>query len=185
MRKPSGHKLRETSTSVRARARVRPKKRKNVLVGMDNTRDVDFILERFKIPQDILGLSNANLTDFYEEAVGFLWSHQLEEAREAFALLTKINPYVADFWVGLGLSYQKNEALRPALQQFLVALTMDPSRSDIYGYAIECCLQMQDFSQARAILDEAKICLRQHPRDIAWAPLRAEIPILAKKISEF
>lgn len=130
--------------------------------GVDNTRDLDLILGRTKLFQDVLGVSQEELSQLYEQAMGFLQTNRIDEAVLAFSFLTKMNSYAADFWIGLGVAQLINQEYQKAFEAFLMAITMDPSRYDCYAYAIECCNEMKNYAQAEAILREAVSYAKRH-----------------------
>ena len=132
--------------------------------GIDNAKDVEVILEKNKLLQDILGFSNDNLDSLFSDAHSLLLAHRNDEAMQAFILLSRINPFVPDFWLGLGLTHQANGDYQQALACFLVAETMDPARLDCYEYGIDCALEMKNFAQAEAILDQALRFANKHPQ---------------------
>ena len=147
MRKPHRHK------THKVHKREVPH-RKVPFRGVDNTKDIDMILASEKLMQDVLGFSGDKLGNLFETAVSYLRQHRYEEAVQGFQLLTQLNPYIADFWLGLGLAEQAQGALPKALSNFLVAETMDPLRIDPYSYAIDICLEMNNIPQAEAIIDQ-------------------------------
>lgn len=137
--------------------------RKRAFHGLDNTKDLDVILGRTKLFQDVLGLTRENVSSLYEQAMELLQLNRIDDASRAFSLLTKMNPYIADFWNGLGVSHLLHEEHKEAFDAFLMALTMDPSLYETYAYAIECCVQMKNFSQAEALLQQAISYAKRHP----------------------
>jgi len=130
--------------------------------GLDNTRDLDLILGRTKLFQDVLGVSPEELSHLFEQAMGFLQTNRIEEAILAFSFLTKMNSYATDFWIGLGAAQLINQEYAKAFDAFLMAITMDPSRYDCYAYAIECCIEMNNFAQAEALLKQAVTYAKRH-----------------------
>jgi len=137
--------------------------KRRAYAGFDNTKDIDLILSKGKLPQDLLGFSAERLGTLFETAVGLLQQHRYDEAVQGFDFLTRVNPYVADFWIGLGLAHLAREAYKPALGSFMAAQTMDPSREEPYTYAVDCCLEMKDFDQAQAILNQGLRYAKRHP----------------------
>jgi tetratricopeptide (TPR) repeat protein len=131
--------------------------------GVDNTKDIDIILAKSKLNQDLLGFTGDYLSKLFEQAVMLLQQHRFDEAVQGFEFLTKLNPYVPDFWIGLGLAHSATEAFGTALSAFLTAQTMDPSRIDAYSYAIDCSIEMKDLQQAEAILLQALDFAKKHP----------------------
>lgn len=160
------------------------KKHKQSFRGVDNSRDIDVILNNNKLVQDLLGVSRENLSALYEQASIFLQQNRMEEAIAAFSLLTRFNPFAADFWIGLGVAYLIQEDLKPAFDAFIVALTMDHTRYDTYAYLIECCLQMHNANQAEAILKQAVRYAKRHPTTEESIKILEEAPRLAKEIND-
>src|SRR5207249_2240917 len=77
--------------------------------GFDNTRDIDYILATTKLSQDVLGISGDRLSKLFQSAISLLHEHRYDEAIKAFELLSRLNPFVADFWIGLGVAHQSND----------------------------------------------------------------------------
>ena len=150
--------------------------------GLDNTRELDAVLRRTKIFQDVLGISREALSNLYEQALGFLDSNRLEEAQSSFLLLTKINPFASDFWIGLGICHLKQEEFTPAFNAFSMALTMEPDRYECYAYAIECCIQMKNYAQAEALLRQAVIYAKRHPSHAESSIILEEAPRILNQI---
>lgn len=151
--------------------------------GLDNTRDLDAILGRTKIYQDVLGISSEELSTLYEQASGFLQTNRLDEAKSAFAFLTKINPFASDFWIGLGVCHLQNEEFTDAFNDFIMALTMDPGRYECFAYAIECCMQMKNYVQAEALLKQAIQYAKRHPAQEESRIILEEAIRIAKEIA--
>jgi hypothetical protein len=105
-----------------------------------------------QIPQDLLGISDDQLTGMYQIAWGFLEEQQTADAVRAFTLLCHLHPYVSDFWFGLGKALRESGEPEDALSMLLVAETIDPSRFEFYSEEIECCLQMGRAKEASHIL---------------------------------
>lgn len=181
MRKTTRRKVRHHHAVKRRR---KPHKKQHFFRGVDNSRDIDVILSRTKLVQDLLGVSKENLSALYEQATGFLQQNRIEEAIMAFSLLTKFNPYAADFWIGLGVAYLLHDDLKLAFDAFIMALTMDHARYDCYAYCIECCLQRKDFNQAEAILKQAINFAKRHPNLEESAIILEEAPRIAQEIDE-
>lgn len=178
MRKSKGPKSGKKHPPVHKR--VHPKKRP--FVGLDNTRDLDTILSKTKIYQDVLGISREELSGLYEHALEYLQTSRLEEAQASFAFLTKINPFASDFWIGLGTCHLFHEEYTQAFDAFIMAVTMEPSRYECYAYAIECCVAMKNYSQAEALLKQAVTYAKRHPSYDESAIILEEAPRILKEI---
>lgn len=150
--------------------------------GMDNTRILDALLKRTKIFQDVLGISSEELSTLYEKAHSFLEMNRFEDAQSSFAFLTKINPFASDFWIGLGVSYLMQEQFMLAFDAFIMALTMEPERYECYAYAIECCMQMKNYTQAEALVKQAITYAKRHPRKEESLLILEEMPRVLMQI---
>ena len=171
-------------TLSRAGRRVHKRKKRDLVACMDNTADIDTQLANKKLMQDILGFTGDDVSKLFDQAMGFLSQHRYDEAISAFRLLTRINPFISDFWLGWGYALQSQGAYQEALSQYLVAETMDPERIDTYEYAIELCLEMHDFLQAKAVLAEGYAYVTRHHGKSGARQLRLGLNLLKAKISE-
>ena len=106
-----------------------------------------------QIPQDLLGITDDQLSGMYQIAWGFLEEQQAADAVRAFTLLCHLHPYVPDFWYGLGRALRECGEAEDALSMLLAAETMDPSRFEFYQEEIECCLQMGRKKEAVHIMN--------------------------------
>lgn len=179
MRKHKGPK----SGTKQSTSHKHPQTKKRPFTGLDNTRDLDAILRRTKIFQDVLGISREGLSSLYEDALSFLDSSRVEEAQASFSLLTKINPFASDFWIGLGVSHLQQEEFTQAFNAFIMALTMEPDRYECYAYAIECCVQMKNYAQAEALLRQAVTYAKRHPSHQESSIILEEAPRILKEIA--
>jgi tetratricopeptide (TPR) repeat protein len=176
------------SSHRRVRLGNRPKtvhRKKREFYKVDNTRDLDQILDNSKLVQDLLGFSRDNVATMFAQAIGFLQVNRVEEAIQAFSFLTRVNPYVADFWLGLGLGYTHHEEHSRAFDAFLMAITMDPTRIDIYGYAVDCCIEMKHFSQAEALIEDAEGYARRHHRADYSKYMLQEAKLLKEQVESY
>ncbi|MCE5294226.1 MAG: tetratricopeptide repeat protein, partial [Chlamydiales bacterium] len=115
-------------------------------------------------------------------ALSFLHENRLDEAKASFSFLTKINPFASDFWIGLGVAHLLNEDYTPAFDAFIMALTMEPDRYECYAYAIECCTQMKNYSQAEALLRQAVAYAKRHPSHEQSYIILEEAPRIDREI---
>lgn len=170
----------KTGSRLKSFHRSRPE-----LWKFDNTRDLDLILEKDKPIQDLLGFSRDSITMLFEHAVGFLQMNRPDDAVLGFTLLTKLNPYIADFWLGLGIAYLNSEEYSKAQEALMMALALDPSRFEIYSYAIDCCIEMKSFRQAEALLEEAVLYAKKHRRAEESSFILHESAKLKEKIESY
>lgn len=152
--------------------------------GLDNTRDIDEILGKTKIFQDVLGISREELTTLYEHALDYMYAARFDEAQAAFLFLTKINPYAADFWVGLGACHLQHEEYKQAFDAFIMALTMEPSSFECYSYAIEACIALKNYDQAESLLKQAVAYARRHPSNPQSPIILQHAPRIFEEIAQ-
>ena len=156
----------------------------DLFAKIDNSGDIDTFLANKKVFQDLLGFSSDELTKLFEQAIGLLHQHRFDEAVTAFRFLTQLNPYVCDFWIGLGAALQSQGAYAEALSQYLVAEAMDPIRLDAYGCAVDVCLEMHDITQAKAVLKLGYTYAKNHAKDASIRQLRAGLGQLKLRVQQ-
>ncbi len=179
MRRTKSHKGRNKHIPVQKRSHAK----KHPFRGVDNTRDIDAILGKTKIYQDILGISREELSTLYEHANGFLLAARYDEAQAAYLFLTKINPFASDFWVGLGVCHMQHEEFKNAFDAFIMAITMEPSSFECYSYAIEACIALKNFEQAEALLRQAVAYAKRHPSSEQSAIILKHAPKIFEEIA--
>lgn len=155
---------------------------KAVFKEFDNTKDIDRILLKRKLFYDFLGFSGERLAKLFETAIMLLQQNRFDEAVKGFEFLTHLNPYVSDFWLGLGIAKHALEEYKEALSFLFVAQTMDPARSEPYLYAIDCCLDMNNLLQADKILHQGLRYAKRHPSREDSKILLQELPLKAEEI---
>lgn len=168
----------------RRKAPISHARRRPSICKVDNTKDLRAIVSKGKVVQDLLGISDEVATRMFEDAVGYLNIGHFDEAVSGFSLLTRLNPYIADFWLGLGIAHLRLEEYRRSFDALSMALAMDPSRFDVYSYAIECCLEMKNSALAEALLKEAISFAKRHKTSEDAELILKSAPHLFAKIVE-
>jgi len=103
--------------------------------------------------QDILGYSNETMEKFYGAAHRLFTKEQYQEAADAFVFLTTLNPYVHNYWLGLGMCEQLNTDHEAALVAYGMAVITDDD-NPLPHYHSACCLEaVGDLPNAIASLD--------------------------------
>ena len=121
--------------------------------------DEDLLAEYFdegKPLQELFGFSNEATAEFYGVARELIELKRHQEAVKAFLFLTALNPYISEFWLGLGLAKQQCKLLEDALYAFGVAYGLDGSDIFPYALAAQCCIDLKRFDRALEIIDEAE-----------------------------
>lgn len=138
---------------------------KRPFYGYDNSSDITHILNHNKLFQELLGITQEKLGMLFEEAVHLLQQGRFDEAKKGLEVLVKMNPYVPDFWIALGMCDQKFGKFEEALQSFLVAQTLDVERTETYLEAIDCCVELNRKTMAVKILNDAKKMMKTLPQE--------------------
>ena len=109
--------------------------------------------------QGILGISDSQLGGMFESAWELLAVGENPSAVRAFTLLCFVQPYVSDFWFGLGKALRENGLSEEALSALLMAETLDPSRFEYYQEAIGCCIDLNVKKEAVRIF--RRLCAKK------------------------
>lgn len=126
-------------------------------------------------PQDMLGISGEQLMTIFDEATQYLMLHDTQHAIRSFQLLCILCPYDADCWIGLGRAYREEGSYAQALSNFLMAETVNRSNSWAYEEAIETCIEMKAYEEARHILERYKKHRKACERELGGESLLGHI----------
>ncbi len=133
------------------------------LIEVDESDHLDEFVGHSRVGQELLGLSDGQLREMYDNATQFLEMQHCEGALHGFTLLCQLHPYIPDFWLGLGRARRLSGQPEQALSAFLMAETMDCHRADIYTAAVECYLELNDPKGAFRTLKRA----HKHIEDVS------------------
>jgi len=151
-----------------------PKRKKRRLRDRNFFREEGSDLEG-KAPQNVLGITDRELTKMFERAWEMLEYHEAADAVRAFTLLCQIHPYISDSWYGLGLAFRENGLYEEAVSAYLTAETIEPSRFEFYKEAIECCVLLGNSKEADHIFRR----MHSHRRSIdGFDTLDSEVALL-------
>ena len=120
-------------------------------------------IEEGKTLQEIFGFSNDTTLEFYEVAKYILEQKRFEDAIKAFSFLTNINPYISDFWTGLGIAQQNNNDYESAVFSLSMAFTLEGGMITPYMLAVQCFMEIDDFDQAIEVLEIAETYAEENP----------------------
>lgn len=112
-------------------------------------------VEEGKTFQEILEFDDDAMHRFYRIARGLLESHRNQDAADAFLFLTTLNPFVASYWIGLGMCEQLQEEYKRALVAYAMATVSDRSNPTPLYYAAACHHALDDLDRALVSLDQA------------------------------
>ena len=130
-------------------------------------RDRNFFFEEGRdfsksAPQNVLGISDRELTKMFDRAWEMLEFHETADAVRAFTLLCYIHPYISDSWYGLALAFRDSELYEEAVSALFMAETIEPNRFEFYREAIECCILLGNKREAQHIFHR----MHSHRRSI-------------------
>jgi len=112
-------------------------------------------LSEGKTFQELLGYTNGTMEKFYSGAHLLYEQGMYQEAADAFVFLTTLNPYVHNFWLGLGLAEQHNEEYEAALVAYGMATMSDMDNPLPHYHSSRCHYLMGDYDTAVSMLDLA------------------------------
>lgn len=131
--------------------------------------------------QEILGFDDGKLEIFYQKASSLYGESRFQEAREAFTFLTTLNPFVANFWVGLGMAEQRLEEFNGALLAFAMAMMADSLSPLPHYHTALCYRSLGDPENALGSLD---LALMRVMGNEEWSALREKALLLKERIKE-
>lgn len=105
--------------------------------------------------QEIIGYSEETMEKFYGAAYNLFQRKNYRDSANAFVFLTTLNPYVHNYWLGLGMSEQLNEEFEAALLAYAMAILTKIDNPIPHYHSARCYKAMNDYKNARASVDLA------------------------------
>ncbi len=125
-------------------------------------------LMRTKKPEELksnfqqeLGLSDNELIKWYVYALDLYEKRSLQDAVDAFFVLTSLNPGVASFWMGLAQAQELSQQLEEAAESYLMAAAAKNEDLRPALFSAECYRELGQTDKAKALLDEVSAQLDQ------------------------
>ncbi len=112
-------------------------------------------IEAGKTAQEVLELSNATMAKFYKAAYTLFENKRYEAAADAFLFLATLNPYIHDYWLGLGMATQMLHDFEAAIDAYELASFCDESSPIPFFYLAKCLFAIHDRESALQALDLA------------------------------
>lgn len=109
-----------------------------VLAKLRNPEQLRMDVSEGKSFQEIFGYSDLTMEKFYSAARALFERQLYDEAAEAFYFLTTMNPYVHNFWLGLGMAEQMSNKFQEAILAYSMAVMTD-SLSPLPHYHMGTC----------------------------------------------
>lgn len=130
--------------------------------------------------QEILEFSDEQMEVFYNQASNLYQHHHFQEAIQAFTFLTTLNPFVVNFWIGLGMAEQRIEEYGNALLAYAMAMMVD-SKNPLPHYQTALCYRA--LMQPEDALGYLELALL-HCKGEEWAHVKERATLLKSRIIE-
>ena len=153
--------------------------------ALEHINDEDALMKDIaegKTLQEIFGFSNAMMLELYEAAKSILEQGRFVDAASTFSFLTTLNPYVSDFWVGLGMAQQNGNDYESAIFSFEMAFTLEGGTITPYMLAAQCFMEMGDSDRAIAVLELAGKYAEEHCEEEGCKKLKLEVSSAKKYV---
>ncbi len=108
--------------------------------------------------QEIIGYSAEVMEKFYSIARALFERQEYDKAADAFVFLTTLNPYVHNYWLGLGMSEQLNGGYEGALLAYAMAILTNPENPAAHYQSASCYRSMSDTKNAILSFELAARC---------------------------
>lgn len=112
--------------------------------------------------QEVIGYSTNTMEKFYTIARVLFEKQEYDKAADAFVFLTTLNPYVHNYWLGLGMSEQLNGGYQGALLAYAMAILTNPENPAAHYQSANCYRAMNDIKNARLSFELAARCCGDH-----------------------
>lgn len=112
-------------------------------------------LDKGKTAQEILGFKDRTMAKFYKAASHLFEKECYTDAANAFLFLVTLNPKIADYWLGLGMSRQMCGMFDEAIDAYEMAAYYEMESPVPYFYLAKCLFAVHDRENAIKALDLA------------------------------
>lgn len=105
--------------------------------------------------QEIIGYTDETMDQFYHAARRLFEKQRYEDSADAFIFLTTMNPFVSQYWLGLGMSEHLKDEHFDALMAYNMAILIDKNNPIPHYHSAACHRALHDLDTARLCIDEA------------------------------
>lgn len=115
--------------------------------ALEKLKDPSVIREQVKEGktfQEILGYTQESMERFYGAAYQLFQKQEYQKAADAFVFLTTLNPYVHNYWLGLGMSEQLNGSYQGGLLAYAMAILTDAENPLPHYHSGNCYRGLSD-----------------------------------------
>jgi len=108
--------------------------------------------------QEILGYKQETMDKFYNTAHLLFQKQEYQKAADSFIFLTTLNPYVHNYWLGLGMSEQLNDSYQGALLAYAMAILTNVENPITHYQSGNCYRALNDNTNAIQSYEMAISC---------------------------
>lgn len=98
--------------------------------------------------QEIIGYSSETMEKFYQVAYSLFQKQEYNKAADSFIFLTTLNPYVHNYWLGLGMAEQLGGTYQGALLAYAMAVLTNIENPTPHYQSASCYRQLNDLENA-------------------------------------
>jgi type III secretion system low calcium response chaperone LcrH/SycD len=109
---------------------------------------IEALTEEGKTFKDLFNVSDEIMKLYYSCAYDLLQKDSYEKSAHAFLFLTMLDPYVYDYWMGLGFSQSKRDEFDKALKAYGMATLINIDHPAPYLFSAQCYQQIHDKENA-------------------------------------
>lgn len=120
-------------------------------------------IEEGKTFQEVLGYSVEAMEKFYQIAYNLFQQQEYQKAADAFVFLTTLNPYVHNYWLGLGMAEHLDGGYQGALLAYAMAILTDVENPVTHYHSATCYRALSDRQSALLSLEMAIRCAGDKP----------------------
>ncbi len=139
---------------------------KNMIITFEATEKPDITQEealRFFTLQELMGISDQTLNDFYETGRTYFLHNDFQNAADVFLVVTMLDFFRHNSWVALGLAEERLSNWEKALHSYsMAALTKDDAPIP-HIHSAECYIAMGQYDDAKSCLELAQEAMQLHP----------------------
>ncbi len=134
--------------------------------ALDKLKDPELLRRKInegKVLQEIIGYTPETMEKFYQVAYKLFQHQQYQEAGDAFIFLTTLNPYVYNYWLGLGMCEQLSHKYDGALIAYATAILINVENPVPHFHSAACYKELGDLGNALASLELAIMYAGKRP----------------------
>jgi|GEM_PF-4703386 len=109
-------------------------------------------LQKGETLQQIFGYSDELMESMYQATRQIFSQGEYKKAKDAFTFLSALNPAVATYWLGLGVSTMQLEEYEEAIKYLTCAIKLEKNDAYAYYYLAGCRLFLMQFEEGKDAL---------------------------------